>query len=121
REVLLGVFFFTLGMLLDVPLLLRHLPLVSAIVLGMTILKTVIVAVASKPVTRSWFKSLRTGVVVSQGGEFGFALLTLLLRRDLLSPALVQPLLAATVLSMVVSPILIRHNRRITRAILGES
>jgi CPA2 family monovalent cation:H+ antiporter-2 len=60
-------------------------------------------------------------VVVSQGGEFGFALLTLLLRRELLDPALVQPLLAAIVLSMVLSPILIRHNRRITRALLGES
>ena len=54
-------------------------------------------------------------MVVGQGGEFGFALLTLLLRHELLDPALVQPLLAATVLSMVLSPILIRHNRRITR------
>ena len=59
--------------------------------------------------------------MVGQGGEFGFALLTLLLRRELLDPAVVQPLLAATVLSMVLSPLLIRHNRRITRALLGES
>jgi CPA2 family monovalent cation:H+ antiporter-2 len=121
REVLLGVFFITLGMLLDVPLLLRHLPLVSAIVLGMTILKTAIVAVASKPVTRSWFKSLRTGVVVSQGGEFGFALLTLLLRRELADPGVVQPLLAATALSMIISPFVIRHNRQITRALVRQS
>jgi len=121
REVLLGVFFITLGMLLDVPLLLRNLPLVSAIVLGMTVLKTAVVAVASKPVTGSWFKSLRTGVVVSQGGEFGFALLTLLLRRDLAAPAVVQPLLAATALSMLVSPFVIRHNRQITRALVRQS
>jgi CPA2 family monovalent cation:H+ antiporter-2 len=47
--------------------------------------------------------------------------LTLLLRDELLDPAIVQPLLAATVLSMVLSPILIRHNRRITRALLAES
>jgi len=121
REVLLGVFFITLGMLLDVPLLLRHLPLVSAIVLGMTVLKTAVVAVASKPVTRSWFKSLRTGVVVSQGGEFGFALLTLLLRRELADSAVVQPLLAATALSMIISPFVIRHNRQITRALVRQS
>jgi CPA2 family monovalent cation:H+ antiporter-2 len=121
REVLLGVFFITLGMLLDVPLLLRNLPLVSAIVLGMAMLKTAVVAVAAKPVTGSWFKSLRTGVVVSQGGEFGFALLTLLLRRRLADPAVVQPLLAATALSMIVSPFVIRHNRQITRALLGQS
>ncbi len=121
REVLLGVFFITLGMLLDVPLLLRNLPLVSAIVLGVAILKTLVVAVAAKPVAGSWFKSLRTGVVVSPGGEFGFALLTLLLRRQLADPAIVQPLLAATALSMIVSPFVIRHNRQITRALLRQS
>jgi monovalent cation:H+ antiporter-2, CPA2 family len=121
REVLLGLFFITVGMLLDVGLLLRHLPLVTAILVGMLLLKAAVVAVVAKPATRSWFKSLRTGVVVSQGGEFGFALLTLLLRRELLDPAIVQPLLAATVLSMVLSPIIIRHNRRITRTLLRES
>src|SRR6202046_958527 len=121
REVLLGLFFITVGMLLDVGLLLRHLPLVTVILAGMLVLKAAVATVAAKPATKSWFKSLRTGIVVGQGGEFGFALLTLLLRRELLDPAVVQPLLAATVLSMVLSPLLIRHNRRITRALLGES
>jgi len=121
REVLLGLFFITVGMLLDVGLLLRDLPLVTAILLTMLIVKSAVVAVAAKPATSSWFKSLRTGVIVSQGGEFGFALLTLLLRRDLAESDVVQPLLAATVLSMVLSPVIIRHNRRITRILLAES
>jgi CPA2 family monovalent cation:H+ antiporter-2 len=121
REVLLGLFFITVGMLLDVGLLLRQLPLVTAIVLCMLLLKAAVVAVVAKPATKSWFKSLRTGVVVAQGGEFGFALLILLLRRELLAASIVQPLLAATVLSMVLSPIIIRHNRRITRTLLRES
>jgi CPA2 family monovalent cation:H+ antiporter-2 len=121
REVLLGLFFITVGMLLDVGLLLRDLPLVTAILLGMLLLKAAVVAVVAKPATKSWFKSLRTGVIVAQGGEFGFALLILLLRKELLAPAIVQPLLAATVLSMVLSPLIIRHNRRITRVILRET
>jgi CPA2 family monovalent cation:H+ antiporter-2 len=121
REVLLGLFFITVGMLLDVGLLLRDLPVVTAILLGMLLLKSAVVAVVAKPATKSWFKSLRTGVIVAQGGEFGFALLILLLRRELLDPGVVQPLLAATVLSMVLSPLIIRHNRRITRIILRES
>src|SRR5579862_6613619 len=121
REVLLGLFFITVGMLLDVGLLLRDLALVTAILVGMLLLKAAVVAVVAKPATKSWFKSLRTGVIVAQGGEFGFALLILLLRKELLDPAIVQPLLAATVLSMVFSPLIIRHNRRITRVILRES
>jgi CPA2 family monovalent cation:H+ antiporter-2 len=121
REVLLGLFFITVGMLLDVRLLLRDLPLVIAILIGMLTLKTVVVTVIAKRATGSWFKALRTGVVVAQGGEFGFALLTLLLRRELADPDIVQPLLAATVLSMVISPLLIRHNRQITRSMLNEA
>jgi len=121
KEVLLGLFFITVGMLLDVRLLFRDLGLVTALLIGMLVLKAAVVTLAAEPATKSWFKSLRTGVVVAQGGEFGFALLTLLLRRELLDPAIVQPLLAATVLSMVLSPLLIRQNRRITRAFLGES
>jgi monovalent cation:H+ antiporter-2, CPA2 family len=121
REVLLGLFFITVGMLLDVRLLLRDLPVVMAILVGMLLLKAAVVAVVAKPATKSWFKSLRTGVIVAQGGEFGFALLILLLRKALLDPAIAQPLLAATVLSMVVSPLIIRHNRRITRVILRET
>jgi monovalent cation:H+ antiporter-2, CPA2 family len=121
REVLLGLFFITMGMLLNVRLLWTHLGLVSAVLVGMLVLKAAVVALVAEPATMSWFKSTRTGVVVALGGEFGFALLTLLLRKSLLDPALVQPLLAATVLSMVLSPFIIRNNRRITRALLGES
>jgi CPA2 family monovalent cation:H+ antiporter-2 len=121
REVLLGLFFITVGMLLDVGLLLRDFAVVTAILLGMLLLKATVVAVVAEPATKSWFKSLRTGVIVAQGGEFGFALLILLLRHELLDQRLVQPLLAATVLSMVLSPLIIRHNRRITRIILRES
>jgi CPA2 family monovalent cation:H+ antiporter-2 len=121
REVLLGLFFITVGMLLDVGLLLRDFAVVTAILLGMLLLKAMVVAVVAEPATKSWFKSLRTGVIIAQGGEFGFALLILLLRHELLDPGIVQPLLAATVLSMVLSPLIIRHNRRITRIILRES
>ncbi len=121
REVLLGLFFITVGMLLDGRLLLRDWPLATALLLGMLLLKTLVVAVAAKPTTHSWFKSVRTGVVVSQGGEFGFALLTLLLRHDLPALTVLQPLLAAPVASMVLSPMLIRHNRSITRLLLAQS
>ena len=120
RDVLLGLFFITIGMLLDVRLLVHHLLLVTVVVTGMLLLKASVVMLAAQPATHSWFKALRTGVVVSQGGEFGFALLTLALRDRLMDAALLQPLLAATVLSMVLSPLLIRHNLRLTRLLLRE-
>jgi len=121
REVLLGLFFITVGMLLELRTLLASLPLVLLLIAGLLTLKALIVMLVAKPATASWFKALRTGVVVAPGGEFGFALLTLLLDERLAAPALIEPLLAATVLSMALAPFLIRHNRRITRRLLQEA
>ncbi len=63
-------------------------------------------------------KSLRTGIAVSMGGEFGFALLTLLLRGDTVDPQIVQALLTAVALSMLLGPLLVRYNVRIADRIL---
>ncbi len=121
RDTLLGLFFVTVGMQLDVPGLFRHLPSVTAILAGMLLLKTVIVMLAARGFAGQWFKALRTGIVLSEGGEFGFALLTLVLQNRLIGSEITQPLLAAITLSMVLSPFLIRHNKRIARLVLRES
>jgi CPA2 family monovalent cation:H+ antiporter-2 len=113
RDVLLGLFFITIGTLLDLRLLFLQLWLVLLLVLGLQIIKAAIVMLVARGVAGSVRKSLRAGVVVAQGGEFGFALLTLMLNHRLADAGLIQPLLAATVVSMVLSPLLIRQNGRI--------
>ena len=121
RDTLLGLFFVTVGMQLDIPGLFRQLPVVTAILAGMLLLKTVIVMLAARSFAGQWFKALRTGIVLSEGGEFGFVLLTLLLQNRLIDSEITQPVLAAITLSMVLSPFLIRHNKRIARLVLRES
>jgi len=121
RDTLLGLFFVTVGMQLDVPGLFRQLPTVTLILAGMLLAKTLIVTLAARAFAGQWFKALRTGIVLSEGGEFGFALLTLLLQNRLVGADVTQPLLAAITLSMVLSPLLIRHNKRIARLVLRES
>ena len=121
RELLLGLFFISVGMLLDVRLLFHHFVLVSALLLSMLIVKSVVVAVVTRLFVDSNFKAVRTSVVLAGGGEFGVALVTIMLQRDVpLSVEIIQPLLAAMVLSMVLSPLLIRYNRKIARLLLGE-
>jgi len=121
RDTLLGLFFVTIGMQLDVPELLAHLPVVLALLAGLLLVKATIVMLAARPFAGQWFKALRAGIVLSPGGEFGFALIALLLNNKLIGAAFTQPLLAAITLSMLVAPIMIRHNKRIARAVLGES
>ena len=120
RDVLLGLFFITIGMLLDLGLLFREFLLVSSLVLGLYVLKSAVVALVARRYCDSWFKSLRAGLVVGTGGEFGFALLALLVRGNPRLGGYAQPLLAAVTLSMVVSPFVIRHNKRIARWLLRE-
>jgi CPA2 family monovalent cation:H+ antiporter-2 len=121
RELLLGLFFISVGTLLDLRLLLHEFATVSALLAGLVLLKTLLTAVVVRPFVSSHFKSARTGIVLAGGGEFGVALLTILLANEGLVPqGRAQPLLAALVLSMLVSPLLIRYNRPIARRLLGE-
>lgn len=115
RDVLLGLFFISIGTLLDMRLLLEQGWVVLLLVLGVSILKTAIVTIVARASAGTVAKALRTGLVVGQGGEFGFAILTLMLSDRLASPAIVQPLLAAIVVSMAASPFVIRHSERMTR------
>jgi CPA2 family monovalent cation:H+ antiporter-2 len=113
RDVLLGLFFITIGTLLDLQLLVGRLWFVLLLVAGLQVIKTGVVVLVARGVAGSVRKALRAGIIVAQGGEFGFALLTLMLNDNLADASLIQPLLAATVVSMVGSPMLIRHNTRI--------
>jgi len=117
RDVLIGLFFITIGTLLDLQLLFRQLWLVLLLVVGMQLAKMLIVMIVARLETDSSRKALRAGIVMAQGGEVGFALLTLVLGDKLADSAVIQPLLAATVVSMVLSPLLIRHNGRLAELI----
>ena len=86
----------------------------------LVVLKAVIAALVTRPFARSRFKALRTGIVMSIGGEFGIALCTVLLEAGLVPEALVEPLLVAIVLSMVLSPVILNHNKRVARYLLHE-
>jgi CPA2 family monovalent cation:H+ antiporter-2 len=121
RDVLIGLFFITIGTLLDLQLLFRRLWLVLLLVVGLQLAKMIIVMIVARLGTDSPRKALRAGVVMAQGGEFGFALLTLVLGDKLADSAVIQPLLAATVVSMVLSPLLIRHNGRLAELIFPRS
>jgi CPA2 family monovalent cation:H+ antiporter-2 len=118
QDILLGLFFVSVGMLLDLRLLLTQLPLVLLLLLVLLLTKAVIVAVIVRQFVPNSRKALRTAIAVSMGGEFGFALLTLLLRGDAVDAALVQALLTAVALSMLIGPLLVRYNGRIADRLL---
>jgi CPA2 family monovalent cation:H+ antiporter-2 len=122
RDLLLGLFFVSVGMLLNLHLLgrLSELAIALAMLVTLVVLKAVIAALVTRPFTHSRFKALRTGIVMSIGGEFGIALCTVLLQAGLAPEGLVEPLLVAIVLSMVLSPVILNNNKRVARFLLHE-
>ena len=120
RDILLGLFFISVGMLLDVRLLFDDFALIAAMLIVFLAIKGTIVSLAARAFVDTRFKAIRTGVVMSVGGEFGIALLTLVLQGSSMPADVGQPLLVAVVLSMVLSPFIINNNRSITRFVLRE-
>lgn len=121
RDVLLGLFFVTIGMYLD-PLQIGHnLFAVLSVLLVLLLLKLLVVFGLARYFGAPAGAALRCGLWLCAGGEFGFVLLTLALQNRLLTHAEGQTVLAAMVLSLLIAPLLIHYSDRIVlRLVVSE-
>ena len=103
---LLGLFFATVGMRINLKLLLDNYLLVPGIILGMLMLKTFIIYLMSRLLSMSWVSALRTGLVLAAGGEFAFVMFTPAVQSHLLPSETGQILLVSVALSMAFTPFL---------------
>jgi len=120
RDILLGLFFISVGMLLDLGLLAHEFALIMALLGAVLLIKAAVAALATRLFEPSTFKAVRTGIVMSIGGEFGIALFTLILQSAAAPARITQPVLVAVVLSMVLSPFILANNARLARLVLRE-
>ena len=107
RDVLLGLFFITIGMLLNFRLVLEHGWIVVLLLLGPVLLKFSLITALSRAFGGSTSVALRTGLGLAQAGEFGFVLLNQAGGLQLVDPLLLQLILASMVLSMLLSPLIL--------------
>ncbi|MBA5685532.1 monovalent cation:proton antiporter family protein [Rugamonas apoptosis] len=113
RDVLLGLFFITIGMLLNVRLVLENWWLVLLLLVGPVLLKFALIAGLAKIYGATDGVALRTGLALAQAGEFGFVLLNLAGGSHVLAPDVVQVVLASMVLSMLAAPFIIAKSDQI--------
>jgi CPA2 family monovalent cation:H+ antiporter-2 len=109
RDVLLGLFFVTVGMLLDPSRVAAGLGWIVLLLLILLPFKAVLVALLVRWFARDWGAAIRSGMGLAQAGEFGFVLLALAGGASLLPPDVMQNVLAAMLLSMLAAPFLIQH------------
>lgn len=120
RDILLGLFFICTGMLLNYQILDNAwLPLLMLIAL-ITIIKAAIIYGSARLLHISNKNSLQTALILAQGGEFGFALLSLALSDQVIPVGTGQVVLAALVFSMAMSPFLIRYHEPIANFLLKQ-
>ncbi|MFZ6646631.1 monovalent cation:proton antiporter-2 (CPA2) family protein [Undibacterium sp. TJN25] len=107
RDVLLGLFFVTIGMLLNVRLVAANGWLILLLLMGPVLLKFGLITALAKLFGTSTSVALRTGLGLAQAGEFGFVLLNQAGGLQLVDPLLIQLILASMVLSMLASPFIL--------------
>jgi CPA2 family monovalent cation:H+ antiporter-2 len=120
HDVLLGLFFITIGMMLDWRIVFERWPVVLMLVVASLSLKLALVTLLTRAMGAAMGVALRSGLYLAQAGEFGFVLLTLAQERGLLAPTLLNPILASMVLSMLATPFVIMYSNAIVLKLVSS-
>lgn len=106
RGLMLGLFFIAIGMSLDLAVVAANWALILALVAGVLAVKTMIVAGLARSFGTPWRPAIKMGVLLAQGGEFGFVLFAEAERGLLISHSAAQLFGAVVTLSMALTPLL---------------
>lgn len=108
RDLLLGVFFITVGMQLDFRTIYENIFTISLLLPALIVMKVVIIFAILKFATNTR-NALKSGLALFQLGEFGLVIFELSLAQGLLEPELGQILIITIVISMIMTPFLLRN------------
>ena len=120
HDVLLGLFFITIGMMLDWYIVIDRWPLVLVLLTLPVLFKLALVTALARAYGAGSGVALRTGLYLAQAGEFGFVLLTLGSQSAVIPPQLLNPVLASMVLSMLATPFIILHSNTLVMKLVAS-
>lgn len=120
RDVLMGLFFITIGMLLDMHLVVSNLFAVAGVLTGLLVIKFIMVAGLSRLFGSMPGTAIRSALWLCAGGEFGFVLISIIRTEQLVPPAVLQTVLAALVLSLLIAPFIIHFSDRIVLSLVSN-
>ncbi len=115
KGLLLGIFFFTVGMAIDFREVLREPLLLLACIAGLILLKTVVLTALGKLFRLSWHSAIETGLLLGPGGEFAFVGLGMATAFHIVSARVSGFVLLAIAITMALTPLLDLTGRRIAR------
>ena len=115
RDILLGLFFISIGMSVNFNILVQYIWVIFFIFAIYTFFKASLITLLTRIFKYEWGVGIRVGVILAQAGEFSFVVLAMGREQNLISGDLFQIILSVCLLSMLISPFLIRFNGRIAR------
>ena len=107
RGILLGLFFLSVGMSLDVAVVMQNWPLIVSAVLAMMAVKALCIYVVARMVRSNHAEALDRAVLMAQGGEFAFVLFSAAASAQIIDATVNANLTAIVVLSMVLTPLFV--------------
>ena len=113
RLVLLGLFFLAVGMVLDVGVVMERPLLLLALAAGLVAVKIAVLTLLVRAFGKPWSTALGLGLLLSQGGEFGFLLFTQAADALLIAPEAASLFSAVVTLSMMSTPFLMLFARNL--------
>jgi len=108
RSILLGLFFLSVGMMLDLAVIGERPLFVIGVAAGVIVTKTVVISGLARVFGNEWPRSVRLGLLLSQAGEFGFVLFAQATAARLILPEAASLFGAVVTLSMATTPFLMR-------------
>jgi CPA2 family monovalent cation:H+ antiporter-2 len=120
RDVLLGLFFISTGMMLDPWAILDNLHGVLTVLVLLLLAKLAVVGAVSRLLGGSPGTALRSGLWLCSAGEFGFVLVARATDTGLVDPHLIQPVLAAMVLSMMLAPLIVLYSDKLALRLIAS-
>jgi monovalent cation:H+ antiporter-2, CPA2 family len=106
KALLLGLFFMSVGMTIDMKVVISNLPEITLLSLGIIVVKATILTVLCICFRFSLGVSINTGLLLSQGGEFAFILFRLADEKGIIDEELGQMLLLVVTITMALTPLL---------------
>jgi len=120
RDLLLGLFFITIGMLVDLGQLVSFWPYLLLGGLLLMITKAFLITGVVKLLGESWRSAIPAGLTLAQGSEFLFALLALSVRSQLVNQNVASNLITIVIISMVMTPLLIKHSPNLVDSFISR-
>lgn len=120
KDILLGLFFVSVGLQIDLHLLFDYWYRIIASAAALLVFKTILIALVGLVLGDGKQTSLRTGMVLSQGGEFGFALITMATLSSVIPVDVSSFMLLVIIASMIASPVIIMNVRKVTELLIRE-